>query len=95
MTARCRFVISYQLCWRYLKRGHIAGKCPDKKINVCDKYLHCEIACPCDYKGKKFVSGTVSVNRSFHSICRERKRGRLPILPKKNYTPRNYGQCLY
>ena len=57
MTARCRFVGSHRLCWRCLERGHIDGRCPEKGIKVCDKYLHCKIACPCDYRGKKFISG--------------------------------------
>ena len=88
LTARCRFVMSYRLCWRCLERGHIAANCPNNKIKACDKYLHCEIACSCDYRGKKFISGAISVNRSFHSTCGERKGVRLPILPIKIHTPR-------
>ena len=72
MTTRCRFVVSNCLCWHCLERDHIAGRCPDKKIKVCDKYLHCEIACPCNYRGKKFISGAVSINQTLHSTCGER-----------------------
>ena len=61
MTARCRFVVSNRLCWHCLEKGHIAKGCPDKKIKVCDRYSHCEIACPCDYRDKKFISGAVGV----------------------------------
>ena len=61
MTNRCRFITSYRLCWRCLERGHVALQCPNKKIKACDKFLHCEIACPCDYRGKKMISGAVSV----------------------------------
>ena len=82
MTTRCHFVISYRFCWRSLERGRIAGKCSNKKIKTCDKYLHCEIACLCDYRGKKFISGVIFVNRFFQSSCGEREGGgRLPILP--------------
>ena len=57
MTARCRFVVSRRLCWRCLREGHVARGCPDKRIKVCDRYSHCEIACPCDYHGKKSYQG--------------------------------------
>ena len=80
------FVMSYRLCWHCLERGHIASNCTNNKIKACDKYLHCEIACSCDYRGKKFISGAISVNRSFHSTCGERQV-RLPILQIKTYTP--------
>ena len=88
MTNRCRFITSYRLCWRCLERGHVALQCPNKKIKACDKYLHCEIACTCDYRGKKMISATVSDNRAFHSISSESKGVRLPILPVNIYTPR-------
>ena len=88
LTARCHFVMSYRLCWHCLERGPIAANRPNNKIKACDKYLHCEIACSCDYRGKKFISGAISVNRSFHSTCGERKGVLLPILPIKMYTPR-------
>ena len=71
-----------------VSEGHVARGCPDKRIKVCDRYSHCEIACPCDYRGKKFISGAASVNRTLHSICGERKGVRLPIIPIKIYTPR-------
>ena len=73
MTARCRFVLSNCLCWNCLEEGHISRGCVDKKIKVCDRYSHCEIACPCDYQGKKFISVAVSINRTLNSICWERK----------------------
>ena len=88
MTARCRFVAGNRLCWRCLEGGHRARGCLDMKIKVCDRYLHCEIACPCDYRGKKFVSGAASIHRSFHNLCGKRIGVRLPILPVKIYTPR-------
>ena len=87
MTTICRFVVSNCLCWHCLERSSIAGRCLDKKIKVCDKYLHCEIACPCDYWGKKIISGAVSLNRTLHSTCGERKGVLLLIIPIKIYTP--------
>ena len=87
MTTRCRFVTSYRLYWHCLERGHVALQCPNKQIKACDKYLHCEIACPCDYWGKKMISGAVSVNMALNSINGERKGVRLPILPFRIYTP--------
>ena len=81
-------MVSQQLCWRCLRKGHIARRCTNKEIKVCDKYLHCEIACPCNYRGKKFISGSASVNRSLNSFCRDRKGVRFPILPIKVYTAR-------
>ena len=87
MTARCRFVTSYRLCWRCLERGHVVLQCPNKQIKGCNKYLHCEIACPCDYRGKKMIVGAVLVNRAFHSVSGERKGVHLPIFPVKIYTP--------
>ena len=50
--------------------------------------MHCEIACPCDYQGKKLISGAVSVDRMLHSTCGDRKWVCLPIVPIKIYTPR-------
>ena len=88
ITARCRFVVSQRLCWRCLKKGHIARRCTNKEIKACDRYLHSEIACPCDYRGKKFISGSASVNRSLNNFCKDRKGVRLPILPIKVYTAR-------
>ena len=41
LIARCRFVMSYRLCWHCLERGHIASNCPNNIIKTCDKYLHC------------------------------------------------------
>ena len=75
LTARCRFVMSYGLCWHCLERIHIAASCPNNKLKACDKYSHSEIVCSCDYRGKKFISGAVFVNKSFHSTCGERKGG--------------------
>ena len=68
--------------------GKGSVKCPNNKIKACDKFLHCEITCSCDYRGKKFISGAISVNQSFHSTYGERKGARLPILLIKMYTPR-------
>ena len=59
LTARCRFMMSYGLCWHCLERGHIVASCPNNIIKACDKYSHCEIVCSCDYRGKKFISGAV------------------------------------
>ena len=73
MTARCRFVVSHHLCWLCLEWGHIAGRCPDKRIKVCDKYFHCEIACPYNYWAKKFISSPVLPNRTLHGACGEKK----------------------
>ena len=39
---------------------------------------------------EKNISGALSVNRSFHSVCGERKGVRLPILPVRVYTPSGY-----
>ena len=88
MTARCHFVMSNRLCWHCLERGHMARGYSNKSIKVCDKFSHCEIACPCNYRGKRFISGAVSVNRALHSTCGERKGVRLPIIHIKIYTPR-------
>ena len=90
MTVRCRFVRDKYLCWRCLKHGHIARFCARRDIKSCDKYRHCEVACPCDYAGRKFISGVVSVNRSLSNRCEKRAGVRLPILPVNVYTPRGY-----
>ena len=95
MTARWRFVLSNCLCWHCLEEERIAGWCLDKKIKVCDRYSHCEIACPCDYQGKKFISGAVSINRTLNSICGERRGVCLPIIPIKIYTPRGQKRVYY
>ena len=89
ITNKSRFISSFILCWRYIERNHVAFKCPDVNIKACDNFLHCEIACLCDYRGKKLLSGVVLVNRTFHSICEEKKGVRLPILPIKIYIPRD------
>ena len=90
MTARCRFVRNNRLCWRCLKVGHYARYCTCRDIKCCDKFRHCEIACPCVYVGRKFISGVMSVNRSLSNRCEKRKGVRLPVLPVNVYTARGH-----
>ena len=66
-TTRFRFVLNNGLCWRCLVPRHRAFECPEKRIEACDKWAHCKLVCNCSYNGKKFISGSLAVQRSLHN----------------------------
>ena len=51
-TNRFQFLMCNSLCWHCFERGHRAFQCRSSRIKNCDKYLHCELVCTCEYKGK-------------------------------------------
>ena len=57
-----------------------------KKIEACDRWLHCKLVCTCNYDGRRFVAWSLAAQRSLHSACGSRAGVRLPILPVCIYT---------
>ena len=67
----------------------IAFECPAKEIEACNRWSHCKLICNCNYTGKKFISGSLSVQRSYNNSCAVNKSGvRLPVLPVQVYSSR-------
>ena len=64
----------------------MALKCPNNKIKACNKFLQCEIAYPCEYRGKQMISGVMSVIGPFTALATRGRGFRLPILPVRIYT---------